>query len=107
MIFYTNRFVPKGAAGCARGPIIFIRPEYRNDAGLLAHEKTHRAQWFLTFGLHSFLYLLFDFYKLDSEVEAFRVQLKHSPGREALFAKFIAEDYDLDITQAEALELLK
>ena len=107
MIFYTNRFVPKGAAGCARGPIIFIRPEYRNDAGLLAHEKTHRAQWFLTFGLHSFLYLLAERYRLWSEVEAYKVQLEHSPGREDLFAKFIAEDYDLDITQAEALELLK
>ena len=107
MIFYTNFGIPKGAAGCARGPIIFIRPEHWNDIGLREHEKVHRMQWVLTFGLHSILYLLFDFYKLQSEVEAYRVQLEHSPGREALFAKFIAEDYGLDITQAEAMELLK
>jgi hypothetical protein len=107
MIFYTNRFVPKGAAGCARGPVILIRPEYKGDAGLLAHEKIHRLQWFLTFGLHSILYLLFDFYKLQSEVEAYKVQMQYTQGKTELFAKFIAEDYDLDITQAEALELLK
>ena len=107
MIFYTNFGIPKGAAGCARGPIIFIRPEYRNDIGLREHEKVHRTQWLLTFGIHSILYLISKSYRLESEVEAYRVQLEHSPGNESLFAKFIAEKYGLDITQAEAMELLK
>jgi hypothetical protein len=106
LTFYVDS-LPDDAAGVAQGPIIRILKSHKDDVGLYHHELTHVKQWFLTFGLHSFLYLLFDFYKLQSEVEAYKVQLEHSPGREALFAKFIAEDYDLDITQAEALELLK
>jgi hypothetical protein len=106
MIFYTTRFL-RGFKGITYGPIILIHPDYRNDLGLLAHEREHVAQWFRTLGLNSLLYLLSERYRLWSEVRAYRVQLLHSPGREALFAKYIAEDYDLDITQAEALELLK
>jgi hypothetical protein len=108
LTFYTNFGVPRGSAGCARGPVVFIRPEYRDDRGLYEHELTHVKQWFRTLGLHSFLYLLSDRYKLACEVEAYREQDKHyAEDRRALFAKFIAQDYDLDITQDEALALLQ
>jgi hypothetical protein len=106
MIFYTTKFL-KGFAGITYGPVILIHPDYKDDIGLLAHEKEHVKQWFRTLGLHSFLYLLSDRYKLWAEVQAYRVQLKHSPGNEERFARFIAEKYGLDITIAEALELLK
>ena len=107
LVFYTDFGVPQGSAGCARGPVAFIRPEYRDDKGLLAHELEHVKQWWLTFGLHSFLYLLVPFYRLNSEVEAYKVQLKHSSGNERRFAEFIAERYGLDISVAEALALLR
>jgi hypothetical protein len=106
MIFYTTHFL-NGFAGYTYGPVILIDPAYKDDLGLLAHEQTHVKQFWRTFGLHPILYRFSESYRLKSEVEAFRVQLKHSPGREALFAKYISEKYDLDITQAEALELLK
>lgn len=51
MIIYTNYFIPPQHHACTRGPIIFIRPEYRNDKGLLTHEKVHRRQWLRTLGL--------------------------------------------------------
>jgi hypothetical protein len=107
MTFYTTRFIKKPHAGTTYGPFIFIKPEYKDDIGLLAHEREHVAQWFCTFGLHSLFYRLSERYRLWSEVRAYRVQLKHSPGREELFASFIAERYKLKITQQEALELLK
>lgn len=107
MIFYTDRFVPDNAAGCARGPLIFIRPKYRNDRGLLAHEQTHVQQWLRTGGLHSFLYLFSKKYKLAAEVEAYKEQLKYSPTDIGLFAEYISRDYNLDITPEQALDLLK
>lgn len=107
-VFYTNRFVPTGSAGCARGPLIFIRPEYKGDAGLLAHERVHVWQWLRTLGLHSFLYLLSDSYKLACEVEAYKAQAAcYADDRTPMFAIYIADDYGLNITAAEALKLLR
>ena len=108
MIFFTNRFVPKQHQAATRGPLIFIRPAYRDDKGLLEHEKVHRRQWLRTLGLHSLLYLFSEDYLLRAEVEAFREQLKHYPDdRRVKFAWLIAENYNLDITPDEALILLK
>lgn len=105
MIFYTDRFVPEKAAGCARGPFIFIRPKYKDDIGLLEHEKVHVRQWYRTFGLHSFLYLFSEKYRLKSEVEAYRKQLEYSDDID-LFAKYISEDYNINISIDEAKKLL-
>ena len=106
MIFYTTRFIKKPHAGTTYGPFIFIKPEYKDDRGLLEHEKEHVKQWLFSIGLHSILYLFSKRYRLWSEVQCYRAQLKHSPGREELFASFIADRYDLDITKEEALKEL-
>lgn len=109
MIFYTNRFIPKGAAACARGPFIFIRPEYRGDAGLLAHERVHVWQaWRGLLIAHALCYLMSDKYKLECEVEAYREQAMHYPDdRLPKFARFISERYGLRISTDEALKLLR
>ena len=113
MIFYTDRFVPEGSAGCVRVffiPIIFIRPEYKDDAGLLAHEEMHvRQAWrFILPPIHALVYALDDRYRLACEVEAYREQLKHySDWRGGLFAKFMSRDYGLSISEADALQLLE
>ena len=106
-VFYTNFGIPKPHAACARGFLIFIRPEYKDDIGLLEHEKVHVKQFLCTLGLHSILYRLSERYRLWAEVQAYKVQLIHSPGNEALFATFIAERYGLDISTAAAAALLK
>jgi hypothetical protein len=111
-VFYTNRFVPTGSAGCARGPLVFIRPEYKGDAGLLAHERVHVWQWFRTIYslgvVHSLLYLFSDSYRLACEVEAYREQAKHYPDdRTPLFAGFISRDYGLSISAVDALKKLR
>lgn len=106
-VFYTNFGVMAGFAGTTRGPFIFIRPEYKDDTGLLAHEKVHVRQWFRTLGLHSFLYMLSDRYRLAAEVECYREQAKHYPDdRMPRFAVFISKYYGLSITVKDALGLL-
>lgn len=104
LTIYTARGIPEGAAACARGPLILIRPEKRDDAGLYAHELTHVKQWLRTLGLHSLLYLLDDSYRLDAEIEAYRVQARHyADDRRPLFARYIATRYDIDISAEAAL----
>jgi hypothetical protein len=108
LTFYTNFGIPEQFAGCTRGPFVFIRPEYRNDVGLLKHEQTHVKQWFRTLGFHPLMYLLSDSYKLASEVECYKEQAKeYSDDRLPMFAVFIADKYGLNISAEDALELLR
>lgn len=111
------------------GPVIIVRPEKRNDAGLVAHELTHVAQWvalmllallvaFLcppyapeiagaSIGLHALAYLAIPAYREWAEVAAYRRQLRYYPDdRRDLFAGFISARYGLSITKAEAFNKL-
>jgi hypothetical protein len=111
LTFYTDRFIPANSAGCARGPVIFIRPKYRDDIGLLRHEECHVGQWWHTLGLHSILYLVSKAYRLKAEVEAYREQLKHPPANSTeeyrhKYSHYISEDYGLSITEDQAYQLL-
>jgi len=107
-VFYTDKFVKKNFAGCAIGPFIFIRPKYINDIGLLEHEKIHVKQWLRTFGAHSPMYLFSKSYRLKSEVEAYKVQAAcYKENKLDLFAGYIANDYNLDVTKEEARKLLE
>ena len=118
MIFYTNRFIPTGSAGCARGPVILIRPEYRYDKGLEAHERVHTYQWWHTLGLHSFLYLFSKRYRLRAEIGAYKEQLKWPPAvndsdrYKSKYASWIAaqgaEGYGINdiVSKEEAIMLL-
>lgn len=107
MVFYTRRFVPRGFAGCARGPFIFIRPEYRNDRGLLEHEKAHVRQFWRTLGFHGLLKLVSRRYRLACEVEAYRKQLEYSPQDLRHFARFLATKYGFRLSTDQAVRLLK
>ena len=112
MIFYTHNFIPKKHAGCTRGFVIFIRPEYKNDLGLLEHEKVHRRQWLWSMGISSLLYLSSKRYRLWAEVHAYKVQLKfvkpigNLPVVRKKFAQMISTRYKLNVTVVEAEKLL-
>jgi len=105
-VFYTDRFIPKQFAAYTRGPFIFIRPNYKSDVGLLEHEKVHVKQFWGTLGLHGLIYKMSKSYRLKCELEAYSVQLTYSPYSADIFAEFIAEKYDLDISQEEVKRLL-
>ena len=46
IVIYTDK-LPVGTAGCANGPVIRIRPKYKDDVGLHKHEELHTIQWWL------------------------------------------------------------
>jgi len=108
-IRYTND-VWGGFAGATKACFIRIKPEYRDDVGLLMHEKVHVAQFWRTFGFHSLLYLISKKYRLNAEIEAYKAQLTLPPATSnpdyyrSLYAKFIANKYHLNITKEEVLK---
>jgi hypothetical protein len=130
-IHYTDN-LPEGVGGTAQGPIIRIRPKYKDDKGIHAHELEHVKQWWIativsavllaaglyhfqeplwgaigSIGTHGLLYKLIPAYRLWAEVQAHKVQLQYSPTALSHFAKRIATKYDLDITAEEAENRLR
>lgn len=109
--FYTDSFlIGKEFAGCTYGPFIFIRPRYKDDKGLLEHEKVHVKQFWRTLMLHGLFYALSNRYRLKCEVEAYKEQLKYCDNPKivrGMFASFIATKYNIkDVTTAKAYALL-
>ena len=129
---YTDNIL-EGFGAVNYGPYTRIRPKYKDDGGIHAHEQTHANQWwawvgvgliaaffleplggFLWYyallagvGMHAVLYLLVPAYKLWCEVAAYREQAKHyADDRRLLFARFIATKYRLNITTEDAYKLL-
>jgi hypothetical protein len=107
MIIFTNLLIPKRFAAFTVWPFIFIRPEYKDDEGLKAHEEVHWNQVWQSCFLQPILYLFSKKRRLAYEVAAYREQMTYPNADPELYAKFIATKYNLDITPAEALELLK
>lgn len=132
IIRYTDD-MPAWMGGYARWFYVAIRPKYREDKGIHAHELEHVKQWWLTtllfaimiaaicyrteytyayvglsLSAYQLLYTLVPWFKLHSELMCYREQMKHySDDRAPMFAKFIATKYNLSITAEEAEQLLR
>lgn len=106
MIFYNDFFVPSRFAAITVGFVILIRPKYKDDVGLLEHEKTHVRQFFRHFMfLYSFRYTFIKSWRLKYEAEAYQEQLKWSKDKAKdfqLFASFLVEKYRLNISHDQA-----
>ena len=101
-VIYTTIGVPMG--GKSFGPLILIRPKYRDDRGLLEHEKVHVRQWW-AWAKTGFLHRPSHF---DREVEAYREQIKWYPYPTInYFAERLANNYGFDITIDEARKALQ
>jgi hypothetical protein len=103
--------LPEGVGGQAKNIFIKILPKYKDDNGILEHEKTHVKQFYKTFMLHGILYRFSKSYRLKSEIEAYVVQLKtnEKDGKENyidFYSKRITEMYNLDITIFDVKEML-
>lgn len=88
--------------------IILIKEQYKEDRGLLAHEKEHAKQHNRSFTLHPVFYLLSKKYRLNSEIQAYKIQDSYNKtSKLELYARMIATKYGLKITEAEVLKQLK
>ena len=132
VIDFTEK-LPSGFGGTTQGPIIKILPKYKDDAGLLEHEKTHVRQWYAVlaiglllctlltlvvspalwplYGLAPFLHpLLYKFlrpYRRWCEVRAYRKQITVGGyiGNEFAVTALV-EKYNLRLGADEARTLL-
>lgn len=124
--FYVNS-LPPNVGGRTNLFVIRILEKYRNDEGIYQHEIQHVKQWAVAsivgciiayliypplagigIALHGALYKLIPEYRLWTEVEAYKKQLKYYPDdRSLLFAEFIATRYNLPIAKENAFKLLK
>lgn len=125
--------IENGFGGTAQGPFIKILPKYKDDEGLLAHEKVHVHQWYAVlapgllistlltllvspsfwplYGLAPFLHqLLYKFvrpYRRWCEVQAYRKQLATGGYDSSDFAvTALVEKYDLNLSTNKAKALL-
>jgi hypothetical protein len=104
MIIYTE-WMPKRFGGYNLGPLTLIRPKYRNDVGLHAHEEVHRQQfWHNPF--MGISYLVSKNMRQGYELAAYKAQLKLAPEGIDKFAWFLSHNYNLDLTQEQAKDLL-
>lgn len=112
-----------------------IRPKYKDDKGLHEHEYLHVAHWWiivltwvigcvavwylsgsllalqlspLGLSIYGILYRFVPVFRLWAEVECYKLQAEfYKDDRTPLFAKYISENYGLDISKDNALKLLK
>lgn len=132
LIKCTNS-LPNGFGGTTQGPLIKLLPKYKNDVGLIEHEKTHVRQWYaaMVFWLfvctllallvspacwtacgvapcvHQVLYKFVRPYRRWCEVQAYRKQITVGGYTSNEFAvTFLAEKYELNLSASDARALL-
>ncbi|WP_307987774.1 hypothetical protein [uncultured Pseudomonas sp.] len=129
----SSKKLPNGFGGTAQGPLIKILPKYKDDIGLLEHEKTHVRQWYAVVGfalllstlltlfvspalwplyglapvLHQSLYRFIRPYRRWCEVQAYRKQIESGGYASHDFAaSALVEKYCLNLHINEAKALL-
>ena len=136
MKYYLTKYVeslPHGFGGTAQGPLIKLLSKYKDDVGLIEHEKTHVRQWYAVLGVglllctllilfvstalcplyglalfsHQLLYKFVRTYRRWCEVQAYRKQIAIGGYASNEFAvTALVEKYDLGLSVDEARALL-
>ena len=101
--------LPDNFAGVANGPVIRILKSHKHDKKLYDHEYEHVRQWYVTLGLHSFLYHMSRKYRMWSEAKAYAKQVKPDLSDLDIMAyRMSLPVYNLGITRSEAkLKILR
>lgn len=105
MIIYTHR-VFKGFDAFTVWPFIFVRPEARNDTGLIEHEMVHYREqrscltvpWLIA-------YFISKRFRLDAEVRAYKRHIEVG-GITTDHAAEALTKYGLSVTVDQARKLL-
>lgn len=92
--------------------VVRINPKYSDDAGLLAHEMGHVADYLKHPWTYSFKMLLNWRYRWDRETHYYAVQLTYSPPEKVekrllTYAGFITTKYRLPIMTEQAIDRLR
>ena len=136
MKYYLIKYckdLSNGFGGTTKGPLIKILTKYKDDSGLLEHEKVHVRQWYAVLALmlslsalvtllvstslwplcglalvsHQLLYKLVRPYRRWSEVQAYRKQIAIGGYTSNEFAvNALVEKYNLNLSVNEAKMLL-
>lgn len=108
LVFYTD-LIPRRFTGYTFAFIILLRPSVKGDIPLLEHEKVHVNQFWRTLGLNGLFYLFSKEKRLQYELEAYKKQLEFESNKslaKIVFANYLTENYNLNITFDDALKLL-
>lgn len=90
-VFYKD--LGPSIKGRSKGLWIEIDNKYKDDIGLLEHERCHVRQFFRTVGFHGVLTLISKTYKYNSEVEAFGYSLYYKNRSIADVKRTLKYDY--------------
>jgi hypothetical protein len=98
-----------GYWGVAVAPwLIYVAIDYRNHEALIAHEQCHQKQQLrdgtLTFWLK---YLTDKQARQDYEIEAYRVWVQVAPNDLSRCVWYLTKSYNFDLTDQQAIDLLK
>jgi|TARA_B110000444_G_C18734154_1_gene544754 hypothetical protein len=103
-IFITNWLIPSKFAGYHIATLALVRPEYKEDEGLIQHELTHVKQNIRTLGVSGIRQYFDKNHKLDRECEAYATQLMYVPHNQkdvmrTRFVNFMYTKYDLGMSK--------
>jgi hypothetical protein len=105
VVVITDRLVPRAADAMTVWPVIFVRLASRDDKGLIEHELVHwhEQAWNPLWWVR---YLLSSSFRQAAEVRAYRRQIDVRGISIEQAADYLARDYGLPLTNAQARELL-
>jgi hypothetical protein len=109
LVHYTDN-IKNGFGGIVNGPYVRIRPKYEGvDEGLFQHELTHVKQWYRTLGTHGIWYMCSETYRLNCEIEAYKVQASYyNYDAFPWMAKMIASKYNITkYSENQILDMLR
>mgnify|MGYP005731052541 FL=1 len=102
-VFITN-WMPERFAGYHIVDIVLIRPDYKDDEGLIQHELTHVKQNLRTLFWSGIKQYWDKNHKLNRECEAYAVQLQYVPDEDyevmkTRFVNFMYTKYNLGMSK--------
>jgi len=103
LIFISN-WMPKRFSGYHVGTLVLIRPDYKDDEGLIQHELIHVKQNIRTLGWSGIKQIWNKNHKLNRECEAYAEQLKYVPANQykivsTRFVNFMYTKYNLGMSK--------
>lgn len=104
IVIFISNWMPKRFSGYHVGTLVLIRPDYKDDEGLIQHELIHVKQNIRTLGWSGIKQIWNKNHKLNRECEAYAEQLKYVPANQyktvsTRFVNFMYTKYNLGMSK--------